>query len=93
MDTGPTGTPSPTTGLTGVVPPLITPLTPDGDLDTASLERLVGYLLDGGVHGLFALGSTSEVALPVGASSRSDSGPSSRCGCSANAIGSNRKSF
>ena len=63
MDTGPTGTPSPTTGLTGVVPPLITPLTPDGDLDTASLERLVGHLLDGGVHGLFALGSTSEVAF------------------------------
>ena len=63
MDTGPTGTPSATTGLTGVVPPLITPLTPDGDLDTASLERLVGHLLDGGVHGLFALGSTSEVAF------------------------------
>ncbi|HRW19557.1 MAG TPA: dihydrodipicolinate synthase family protein [Dermatophilaceae bacterium] len=63
MTTGPTGIPSATTGLTGVVPPLITPLTVDGDLDVRSLERLVGHLLDGGVHGLFALGSTSEVAF------------------------------
>jgi 4-hydroxy-tetrahydrodipicolinate synthase len=40
-----------------------TPLTPDGDVDVRSLERLVGHLLDGGVDGLFALGSTSEVAF------------------------------
>lgn len=49
--------------LTGVVPPLLTPLTPDGELDTTSLERLVGHLLGGGVHAIFALGSTSEVAF------------------------------
>jgi 4-hydroxy-tetrahydrodipicolinate synthase len=46
----------------GVVPPLCTPLTPDGDLDVPSLERLVGFLLDAGVHGLFVTGSTGEVA-------------------------------
>lgn len=47
---------------TGVIPPVVTPLTEDGALDRASLERLVGHLLDGGVNGLFALGSSSETA-------------------------------
>ncbi|MFD9907695.1 dihydrodipicolinate synthase family protein [Streptomyces sp. NPDC059063] len=53
--------------LTGVVPPVCTPLTPDNEVDTASLERLVDHLVDGGVDGLFVLGSTSEAAyLPDG---------------------------
>ncbi len=51
-----------TTPLRGVVPPVCTPLDDRGEVDTASLTRLVGHLVDGGVHGLFALGSTSEVA-------------------------------
>lgn len=49
--------------LTGVIPPVITPLSPDGEVDVTSLERIVDHLLDGGVDGLFALGSTSEVAF------------------------------
>ncbi|GAA1889544.1 dihydrodipicolinate synthase family protein [Streptomyces durmitorensis] len=48
--------------LRGVVPPVCTPLDSHGEVDTASLARLVDHLVDGGVHGLFALGSTSEVA-------------------------------
>ncbi|KOU60249.1 glucose dehydrogenase [Streptomyces sp. MMG1533] len=48
--------------LTGVVPPLCTPLTPEGEVDVPSLLRLVDHLLAGGVHGLFVLGSTSEAA-------------------------------
>lgn len=53
--------------LTGVIPPVCTPLTPDLEVDVPSLERLVAFLLDGGVDGLFVLGSTSEVAfLPDG---------------------------
>ncbi|MFD9886162.1 dihydrodipicolinate synthase family protein [Streptomyces alboflavus] len=53
--------------LTGVVPPVCTPLTPDNEVDVASLERLVDHLLDGGVDGLFVLGSSSEAAyLPDG---------------------------
>lgn len=52
-----------TAPLTGVIPPLLTPLTPDGELDRGSLERLVARLLDGGVHGIFALGSSGEVAF------------------------------
>ncbi|MFB7571335.1 dihydrodipicolinate synthase family protein [Streptomyces sp. NPDC093064] len=51
-----------TASLRGVVPPVCTPLDAHGEVDTASLARLVEHLLDGGVHGLFALGSTSEVA-------------------------------
>ena len=53
--------------LTGVIPPVSTPLTPDLEVDTGSLTRLVDHLLDGGVDALFLLGSTSEVAfLPDG---------------------------
>lgn len=48
--------------FTGVIPPVVTPLTAEGDIDTASLERLVGFLIEGGVSGLFALGSSGETA-------------------------------
>ncbi|MCX4649119.1 dihydrodipicolinate synthase family protein [Streptomyces sp. NBC_01446] len=48
--------------LRGVVPPVCTPLDETGEVDTASLARLVDHLVAGGVHGLFTLGSTSEVA-------------------------------
>lgn len=44
----------------GVVPPIVTPLHQDGSVDTDSLERLVERLLDAGVHGIFALGSSGE---------------------------------
>ncbi|MEU8978785.1 dihydrodipicolinate synthase family protein [Streptomyces sp. NPDC058251] len=50
------------TPLTGVVPPVCTPLTPEREVDVPSLIRLVDHLVDGGVHALFVLGSTSEVA-------------------------------
>ena len=46
----------------GVVPPVATPLNLDRSVDHASLERLVDYLVDAGVSGLFALGSTGETA-------------------------------
>jgi 4-hydroxy-tetrahydrodipicolinate synthase len=46
----------------GVIPPLCTPLTEEGEVDTASLERLTAFQLDAGVHGLFVGGSTGEVA-------------------------------
>ncbi|RLL68203.1 dihydrodipicolinate synthase family protein [Streptomyces sp. Z26] len=50
------------TPLRGVVPPLCTPLTPTGDVDTRSLRALVEHQLVAGVHGLFAVGSTGETA-------------------------------
>ncbi|HEY6133948.1 MAG TPA: dihydrodipicolinate synthase family protein [Rubrivivax sp.] len=46
--------------LQGIVPPVATPYAADGSIDSASLRRVVRHLIDGGVHGLFALGSTSE---------------------------------
>ncbi|MFF3941478.1 dihydrodipicolinate synthase family protein [Streptomyces phaeofaciens] len=48
--------------LTGVVPPVCTPLTADREVDVPSLRRLVDHLVAGGVDALFVLGSTSEVA-------------------------------
>ncbi|MEV1008323.1 dihydrodipicolinate synthase family protein [Streptomyces sp. NPDC049881] len=56
--------------LTGVIPPVCTPLTPDGEVDTASLIRLVDHLTGAGVDGLFVLGSTSEVAFLTDAQRR-----------------------
>lgn len=46
----------------GIVPPVATPFTTDGELDIPSLEKLLRHLMDGGVHGLFVLGSTGEMA-------------------------------
>lgn len=49
--------------LAGVIVPLLTPLRPDKSLDEAGLERLIEHTLNGGVSGLFLLGSTGEFAL------------------------------
>lgn len=46
--------------LTGIVPPLVTPLAGRDVLDVGGLERLVGRLLASGVSGLFVLGTTGE---------------------------------
>ena len=48
------------TRLSGVIPPVITPLTADGAVDTASLESVLAHHLSAGVTGLFALGSSGE---------------------------------
>lgn len=48
--------------LTGVVPPVCTPLAPDREVDVPSLLRLVDHLVTAGVSGLFVLGSSSEAA-------------------------------
>ncbi len=48
------------TKLHGIIPPMVTPLQPDGTVDVASLRRLVDFLIDGGVHGIFALGTSGE---------------------------------
>lgn len=59
-------TAAPNTGATaalnlrGVIPPLCTPLTETGDVDLASLDRLVAHVLSAGVDGVFVLGSTGE---------------------------------
>ncbi len=46
--------------LTGIIPPLVTPLLNSTTLDVEGLERLVNHIVAGGVHGLFVLGTTGE---------------------------------
>ena len=48
--------------LAGVIPALVSPLKRDGRVDEDAIPRLVQHVLDGGVHGLLALGSTGETA-------------------------------
>lgn len=50
------------TSLHGIIPPILTPLTPDEDVDHPSLRRLVGHLIEEGVHGIWVLGTTGEFA-------------------------------
>jgi 4-hydroxy-tetrahydrodipicolinate synthase len=44
----------------GVLPAMITPLTKDGNVNEKALRNLVDFLLEGGVHGIFAIGTTGE---------------------------------
>lgn len=53
---------SQTQRLYGVIPPMLAPLTPDGAVDTNATKRLVDFMVDGGVTGVFPLGSTGEGA-------------------------------
>src|SRR5690242_18636907 len=46
--------------LTGIIPPMITPLSGRDELDVAGLERLIEHILGGGVNGIFILGTTGE---------------------------------
>lgn len=46
--------------IKGVIPPMVTPLKSQDELDVEGLERLVEHILSGGVHGLFLLGTTGE---------------------------------
>ena len=44
----------------GIIPPLITPLIDRDTLDVEGLNKLVDHVIQGGVHGVFALGTTGE---------------------------------
>jgi dihydrodipicolinate synthase/N-acetylneuraminate lyase len=46
--------------LKGIIPPLVTPLLDSDTLDKEGLERLIGHVIKGGVHGVFILGTTGE---------------------------------
>jgi dihydrodipicolinate synthase/N-acetylneuraminate lyase len=48
--------------LTGIIPPIVTPLLDRDSLDVEGLERLIERILSGGVTGLFLLGTTGEGA-------------------------------
>ena len=46
--------------LRGIIPALATPLRADGSVDVEGMGRLVDYVVEGGVTGLFVLSSTGE---------------------------------
>jgi len=44
----------------GIIPPLVTPFKDNGKLDGDALRRVIRYVMDGGVPGVFIAGSTGE---------------------------------
>ena len=46
----------------GVIVPMVTPFTLQGQIDTEAVHRIVNHLIAGGVDGIFVLGTTGEAA-------------------------------
>lgn len=46
----------------GVIIPMLTPVTSDGNLDETAVGRLIEYIIKAGVDGIFVLGTTGEAA-------------------------------
>lgn len=44
----------------GIIPAMVTPLNKEGGINKVALRKLTNYLIEGGVHGLFVIGSTGE---------------------------------
>ena len=49
--------------FSGVIPPVVVPLTADRKVDVPSLEKSLNRMIDAGVDGLFILGSSGEVVF------------------------------
>src|SRR5207245_6269457 len=47
----------------GIIAPMATPLTRDEKIDDKTTRTLVDFLIDGGIDGLFPLGTSGEFAL------------------------------
>ena len=46
--------------IKGIIPPMVTPLDKNENIDKKGIEKIINHLISGGVHGLFPLGSTGE---------------------------------
>lgn len=46
--------------IKGVIPPIVTPVDLKENVDNEGLKRVIGHVLNGGVHGVFVLGSNGE---------------------------------
>jgi len=44
----------------GIIPAMVTPFDRQGKVSKDGLRKLVDYLIEGGVHGLFPVGSQGE---------------------------------
>lgn len=66
-----TNAPSCRTPYHGVIIPMITPVIPSGELDEPAVRRVIDYLIEGGIRGIFILGTTGESAsVPAALKSR-----------------------
>lgn len=54
---------SATPQMRGLFPPMITPFSESGEIDESALRRLVNFLIDKGIHGLFVCGSYGSFPL------------------------------
>ncbi len=48
--------------ISGLIPPLVTPMTSDLKFDKDAFSRLIEHVIKGGVHGLFIIGTNGECA-------------------------------
>lgn len=46
--------------LKGVIPPIVTPVDENENVDENGLKRVIDHILDGNVHGVFVMGSNGE---------------------------------
>ncbi|MCL2388449.1 MAG: 4-hydroxy-tetrahydrodipicolinate synthase [Defluviitaleaceae bacterium] len=44
----------------GIIPPIVTPFADDGSINEPVFKDVIEFLLDGGVHGIFPMGTTGE---------------------------------
>jgi 4-hydroxy-tetrahydrodipicolinate synthase len=44
----------------GIIPPVVTPMLPDEEVDYPTLRRFIDHQIAAGVHGIFVLGTTGE---------------------------------
>lgn len=46
--------------LKGVIPPIVTPVDAEENIDEKGLRKVIDHVLEGGVHGVFVMGSNGE---------------------------------
>jgi 4-hydroxy-tetrahydrodipicolinate synthase len=46
--------------IRGIIPPVVTPMHPNEEVDLPTLRKTIDYLIDCQVHGIFVLGTTGE---------------------------------
>ena len=49
-----------TSSIKGIIVPIVTPVDEENHINEEAMERVVNYIIDGGVHGILAFGSNGE---------------------------------
>ncbi len=55
--------------LRGVIVPVVTPVDRDENIDVQAFRKLISFLIESGVHGIFVSGSAGEGVSPSAKSS------------------------